>query len=111
MITDLDYLKTMSDGDSRFISEMIDLFRDQIQEYKESMPALLRNRDYENLSRMAHKAKSSVAIMGMHEVAGQLKELEILALEGKEVERFESIVKEFLEQSELAIKELENIHL
>lgn len=108
MIADLNYLKTMSGGDSKFINEMIELFREQIEEYKLYMPDLLRRKDYENLSKMAHKAKSSVAVMGMSAVAETLKELEILAKEQKEVERFESMVSYFLEQSQLAIKELQH---
>jgi HPt (histidine-containing phosphotransfer) domain-containing protein len=107
MITDLNYLKTMSGGDPVFIREMIALFREQIEEYKSEMPALVQNEEYSSLSKMAHKAKSSVAVMGMNQVAELLKELEILAGEEKEVERFESMVKEFLSQSQLAIEELE----
>ena len=107
MITDLNYLRSMSGGDANFIREMIDLFRDQIDEYKSIMPELLEKMDYDNLSKIAHKAKSSVAVMGMTEVADLLKELEILATEGKQVDRFESMVSYFLEQSELAITELE----
>jgi HPt (histidine-containing phosphotransfer) domain-containing protein len=107
MITDLNYLKTMSGGDSVFIREMIKLFREQIDEYRVQMPELLRNKDYSSLSKMAHKAKSSVAVMGMSKVAELLKELEILAHDGKEVERYDSMVGEFLSQSQLAIEELE----
>jgi len=106
MITDLNYLKTMSNGDPAFIREMIDLFREQIEEYKIEMPQLLRNKEYSSLSKMAHKAKSSVAVMGMNEVSELLKELEILASEEKEVERYESMIEEFLTQSKLAIEEL-----
>jgi HPt (histidine-containing phosphotransfer) domain-containing protein len=108
MITDLNYLKTMSGGDPKFIREMIVLFRDQIEEYKNIMPELLDNEDYDGLSRIAHKAKSSVAIMGMTEVADMLKELEILTHDKIEVERYRPLVSYFLEQSELAIAELEN---
>jgi HPt (histidine-containing phosphotransfer) domain-containing protein len=107
MITDLNYLKTMSGGDSRFIREMIDLFREQIEEYKSIMPELLEKKDYDGLSKIAHKAKSSVAVMGMTQVAELLKELEILATEQQEVDRYEPMVDYFLEQSELAIAELE----
>jgi HPt (histidine-containing phosphotransfer) domain-containing protein len=97
----------MSGGDPGFIREMIDLFREQIDEYKSIMPDLLEKKDYENLSKVAHKAKSSVAVMGMTEVADLLKELEILANECKEVDRYESLVSHFLLQSELALTELE----
>ena len=107
MITDLDYLKTMSGGDAKFIREMIDLFREQVNEYKELMPELLHKKDYDSLSKMAHKAKSSVAVMGMKHVSDQLKDLEILAHKGEEVDRYETLVDEFLQQSELALLELE----
>ncbi len=66
-----------------------------------------RRKDYDGLSKMAHKAKSSVAVMGMTEVADLLKELEILSHKEKEVDRYESLIAHFLEQSELAIIELE----
>ena len=108
MITDLEYLKTMSGGDATFIREMIDLFKEQIEEYKQLMPELLQQKDYDKLSKMAHKAKSSVAVMGMKEVAELLKDLEILANKEEEVDRYESLVNEFLQQSELAVLELEN---
>lgn len=108
MITDLNYLRSMSGGDDKFISEMIELFREQVGEYSQSMPDLLRRKDYRNLSKMAHKAKSSVAVMGMSEVAEMLKELEILAAEEKEAERYGEIIHEFLEQSRLALRELDS---
>ena len=108
MITDLNYLKTMSGGDSKFIAEMIGLFREQVNEYRSVMPELLKKRDYDSLSKMAHKAKSSVAVMGMNQMADLLKELEILANEKKEIDRYESMVEEFLEQSQLALFELES---
>lgn len=107
MITDLNYLKTMSGGDSKFIAEMIELFREQVEEYKQILPDLLEQKAYEDLSKMAHKAKSSVAVMGMTQVAELLKDLEILAHEGKEVERYGAMIGEFLEQSRLALVELE----
>jgi HPt (histidine-containing phosphotransfer) domain-containing protein len=108
MITDLNYLKTMSGGDSKFINEMIALFREQIEEYSIIMPDLLQKKDYDGLSKIAHKAKSSVAIMGMSEVAELLKDLEIIAHEQKETERYGPLITHFLEQSKLAIAELES---
>ncbi len=100
----------MSGGDAKFIREMIDLFREQIYEYKSIMPELLLNKDYDGLSKIAHKAKSSVAVMGMTEVADHLKELEILTHDQKEVEKYKSLITHFLEQSELAITELESAY-
>ncbi len=97
----------MSGGDSNFIAEMIGLFGEQIEEYSEIMPRLLREKDYDGLSKLAHKAKSSMAVMGMKNVADLLKELEVLAHEGKEPERYGNMVDEFLEKGRLAVIELE----
>ena len=100
----------MSGGDAKFIREMIDLFREQIDEYTILMPDLLVKRDYDGLSKTAHKAKSSVAVMGMTQVADLLKDLEVLANKGKETERYNSMIDEFLEQGRLAVQELEANH-
>ncbi len=48
------------------------------------MPRLLKEKEYDGLSKLAHKAKSSVAVMGMTGVAELLKELEKLAHDGME---------------------------
>lgn len=109
MITDLSYLKTMSGGDADFIAEMIGLFGEQVDEYSELMPRLLREKKYDDLSKLAHKAKGSVSVMGMKQVEDLLKELEKLAHEGINTEQYEGMVNEFLEKSRLAMAELEEI--
>lgn len=100
----------MSGGDAAFIAEMIGLFSEQVDEYAELMPKLIQEKDYDGLSKMAHKAKSSVAVMGMNSVAELLKELEKLAHDGLESERYEGMVGKFLEQSKLAVAELDQLN-
>ncbi len=46
--------------------------------------------------------------MGMTQVADLLKELEILTHDQRDVEKYEPLITHFLEQSELAITELES---
>ena len=107
MITDLTYLKSLANDDESFIRDMINIFKEQIEEYKIQMPELLVNSDYNSLSKMAHKAKSSVAVMGMAAEAEKLKELEALARNSKETERYEEMVRHFLRKSGEAIAELD----
>lgn len=106
MITDLSYLKSLSSDDNKFIREMAEIFREQIAEYEEEMPELLAKMDFQALSKVAHKAKSSVAIMGMTKEADLLKTLEINAKEEVEIESFDEIIETFLRNSKLAIEEL-----
>ena len=106
MITDLSYLMSMSNENSDFINEMIDIFRELIEEYSTEMPELLEKAEYDNLSKLAHKAKSTVAVMGMSKEAELLNRLESKAKDGIEVETYENMVTTFIENSAEAIKEL-----
>jgi HPt (histidine-containing phosphotransfer) domain-containing protein len=87
---------------------MVDLFRAQIKEYCIEMPKLLAKGDYINLSRVAHKAKSSVAVMGMKKEADLLSMLEINARNGVEIESFKTIIDTFIEIATEAVKELDD---
>ena len=91
----------------KFIREMVDIFREQIEEYAIEMPRLLKEMDYENLSKLAHKAKSSAAVMGMHNEADLLKNLELKAKKGTEVDTYKGIIDLFIAKSGIALEELE----
>ena len=83
MKTDLSYLKSMSGDNQELIHEMIEIFTSQVEEFMVEMQDLLDDDDYEALGKLAHKAKSSVAIMGMNNLAKKLKELESLTQNGQ----------------------------
>lgn len=107
MITDLSYLESMSENNKEFIAEMVGIFREQIEEYKQQMPALLEKSDFGNLSKVAHKAKSSVAVMGMAKEAELLKNLELNASTGTNVDSFKSMIDTFIYNSANALIELD----
>lgn len=107
MITDLSYLKTMSEGDKNFIAEMISIFKEQVLEYQTMMPDLLAAGDFINLSKLAHKAKSSVAVMGMTDTAELLRELQIVAAEKDDKSEIPGFVDKFIGDCNLALTELE----
>ncbi len=109
MITDLTYLKNMSGGDTEIIKEMIEIFNEQAQEYMVEMPRLLTEKNYHLLGKLAHKAKSSISIMGMSDVAADLKTLELLTKNNEETDRYQKIVDNFVSQSKIAIVELTDI--
>ncbi len=106
MVTDLTYLTNMAGGNPEIVKEMIQIFIDQAQEYIIEMQKYLDEKDYLSLGRLAHKSKSSVAIMGMNELAADLKTLELLAKEGQEPEKYPKMVENFTIQCETAIIEL-----
>lgn len=106
MITDLTYLKNMSGGSSDIIKEMISIFVEQTQEYITDMQRLLDEKNYIALGKLAHKAKSSVAIMGMNDLAADLKTLELKSKDAQDVQTYPDIVNKFIMLSKQAIDEL-----
>jgi len=105
----MDYLDSVSGGDSEMIREILIMFKDQSIEIFNEMKSHLADKDYPSLGLLAHKAKSSVAIMGMNDLAMMLKTFELQAKDGKDSELYESYLTRFKTDTEAAVKELEDI--
>jgi HPt (histidine-containing phosphotransfer) domain-containing protein len=105
----MEYLDSVSGGDPEIIKEIVIIFKDQSSEIFNEMMAHLAGKNYNSLGLLAHKAKSSVAIMGMSELAVMLKTFEIQAREGKETQMYETYITRFRNETSEAVKELENL--
>jgi len=106
MKIDLSYLREMSGGNKELILEMISIFNSQANEFGNEMDQLLKSNQYELLGKLAHKAKSSVSIMGLEDLAQRLKDLENFTREGKNKGSYASMVDNFKQETTEAIKEL-----
>ncbi len=104
-----EYLDSVSAGDNSVMLEIIDMFKEQAGEMYNEMKTLLAEKNYYNLGLLAHKAKSSVAIMGMADLAVMLKTLELQAKEGKDPEKYESYINRFRDETAEALKELDDL--
>jgi len=100
------YIEEVCGGDKELIAEIIGIFRQQVAEFNEEFHMLHNNQDYFNLGLLAHKAKSSVAIMGMEELARGLKELELKAKVGDDIELYSKYLSDFELQTTSALEEL-----
>ncbi len=105
----LSYLEGMTGGSPELVREMIDIFISQIPEFISEMKTLHEKKDWKSLGLLAHKAKSSVAIMGMDQQAGELKQLEQLTREGLETESYASYIDRFEHTCLRAIDELKSV--
>lgn len=103
------YLYSVAGDDPQMIGEIASMFKDQASEIYSEMKALHSRNDFKLLGMLAHKAKSSVAILGMSELAAMLKILEMSAKEGKETELFESYIEKFGKDTRSAITELDDL--
>jgi HPt (histidine-containing phosphotransfer) domain-containing protein len=106
MKIDLNYLKSMSGDSPEFIIEMIDIFLPQIDEFYKEMNSLFEEKDYNSLGKVAHKAKSSVAVMGMSNLAKKLKELELLTKNNEDTSIYPDYINFFKTECDQAILEL-----
>lgn len=109
MITDLSYLKKMTDGNPKLMGEIIDIFLEQINEYSQEMQRSYEQKNWRALSRIAHRAKSSVAIMGMHKLAEMMRELELFSREHKNVDKYPQYISRFTLECYEASQELKAI--
>jgi HPt (histidine-containing phosphotransfer) domain-containing protein len=109
MKTDLSYLKEMSAGNKELVLEMIDIFKSQVEEFKRDMLDLYSKKEYQLLGKLAHKAKSSISIMGLSDLANDLKTLENNAKAGIKTESYKKIIDKFIRETDEAVSELNQV--
>ncbi len=107
---DLSYLENMSAGDNNLIKEMIDIFKEQVPEFISEMEMAIKNNDSKAMASVAHKAKSSAAIIGITELADFLKTLEKLASNNERTNEYPEFLKYFENISNESIKQLDKIY-
>lgn len=101
------YLESVAGGDKETVKEIVAMFREQVAEITSEMKNLLSRKDYYNLGMLAHKAKSSVAIMGMDDLAKLLKTFELQAKEGSETDKYASYISVYEHDATQAVAELD----
>ena len=106
-IINLTYIEEVAAGDREFIKEMIETFMRQVPEFITHMQEFYIERDYQNLAKEAHTAKSSVMLFGLDELARRLKAFQLLAEKGEHAETYPGYIREFEQVCLTAISQLE----
>jgi len=104
-----EYLDSIANGDNEMIREIVDMFTAQAAEIHKEMMALMYNKDFKALGLLAHKAKSSVAIMGMTDLATLLKTFELNARDSIGSNEYDAYIARFRNDTEEAIMELNHL--
>ena len=97
----------MTGNDSATIKELIDVFLNQLTDMRADIAYLVDCRNWDEVSRLADKIKSSALIMGVEQMAGEMKELELLAIEGNNTEKYPEYVVRLNELIDVINVELE----
>lgn len=104
--TNLNYLRDITGGESEVIKEFIQMFFDQLPEFRGGLRTHLIKHEWKELGELAHKAKSSVLTFGMEEMGKKLKELQLKTQQMKDVDSYEEYVAEFEKVMNIAESEL-----
>lgn len=105
----LGYLNEISEGSDDLKRDLISMFIQQVPVFSDQLDSLYQNGDYYSLGKLAHKIKSSVAMMGINDLSTDMKILENIAVEGKDQEKYPLFIAKFKTVSTEAIKELNTI--
>jgi len=104
--TNLNYLRTITEGDIASMREIISLFIEQVPEFIVNLKKHLAEEQFAELGNEAHKAKSSVMIMGMENLGHDLKSLQLATISGTKRETYAQHVDRFEKECLAAIEEL-----
>lgn len=106
--TSLDYLKEITGGETEVMHEFIQMFFDQIPEFRDGLTKNLAEKKWKELGELAHKAKSSVMTFGMNDLGHRLKDLQLKTQKLEDIESYPFYVDEFVNvitQAEIELKE------
>jgi HPt (histidine-containing phosphotransfer) domain-containing protein len=76
-VTDLTYLRQVSNGDNDFIKEMIEVYMQQTPEAINNLEKHLKNKDWKMLRAVTHKMKPSFSFFGLkdlYDIADSMEE-------------------------------------
>ncbi|MFT4758056.1 MAG: HPt (histidine-containing phosphotransfer) domain-containing protein [Paraglaciecola sp.] len=76
---DLSYLELMSDGDHDMKKTMLEMLLEELPEEIQKMSELTAAQDWEELSNVSHKMKSTLSFVGYEAMTEMNKELELLS--------------------------------
>jgi len=108
-MVDLSYIKAMAGDSVELVDEMINIFISQIPGFVSEMKSYHKDKDWQSLSLVAHKAKSSLAVMGMNKQATLLKKLEMKSKDGSDKEQYSDYIDSFENDCKIAVIELQDI--
>jgi len=88
----LDYLNMMADGDAEMKKVMLGMLFDEMPEELEKLEKLCSEGNWEELSSVAHKMKSTLSFIGNDEMTNANSVLEVKTKTGEDADTFPGLV-------------------
>jgi len=102
---DLSMIQTMSGGDEAFMGKMIKLFIETVPQNVKELLAATDTENWQQVSKLAHKLKSTVDSMGIKSIHDDIRQVESDAKENRNlnsipltVQKINSVIHDCVEQ-------------
>jgi len=103
---DLGYLDIMSDGDDDMKKTMLEMLLDEMPAEVQKMQEVLANSDWEELGKVSHKMKSTLAFIGSSTLTDNNAQLELNCKNNENLDQNATLVSIIAEQYALVAPEL-----
>jgi CheY-like chemotaxis protein len=103
---DLGMIRSVSGGDLAFIKKMILLFIETVPQNVQELVDGTGQKNWEQVSRMAHKLKSTIDSMGIRSLHDQIRAVEMNAKNGEHLERMPDMVRQVESVVSVCIQQL-----
>ena len=103
---DLSMIHSLSGGDESFIRKMVDLFIETVPPNVQALHTGLAGEQWEQVSKMAHKLKSTVDSMGIQSLKAEIREVESSAKAKESLDRLPDLISRISQVIEQVIYQL-----
>lgn len=103
---DLSYLNQVFQGNKEMISSIISLFLDQVPGYIDEMRACVERDDLHSLHPLAHKAKSSIAMLGITTMETKILRIEFDSKHQQNMDELPQLVNQVSSECAIVLDQL-----
>jgi CheY-like chemotaxis protein/HPt (histidine-containing phosphotransfer) domain-containing protein len=106
---DLSMIHSVSGGDMAFIKKMVLLFIETVPQNVQELVDATGRKNWEQVSKMAHKLKSTIDSMGIRSIHDQIRAVEMNAKNQEQLERMPDMVRQVESVVSVCIQQLQKI--
>jgi HPt (histidine-containing phosphotransfer) domain-containing protein len=106
---DLSYLNQIFQGNTDMINNIIKLFLDQVPEYIGEMVDCVERNDLLSLHPLAHKAKSSIAMLGLKNMETKILQIEQDSKHNRNVDALPNLVNQVKDECDVVYAQLRSL--
>jgi hypothetical protein len=93
LLYNLDQLHDLSEGNQLFINKMTDLFIELMPQIISELEIGLKEQNYQRIYSAAHKAKTSIDMLGIDSLKDTIRDLEKNALKDQNVDQIKPLIE------------------